>query len=175
VGVRSEEADHDGAGCGSGPCEGGLAVDPGKVTNRVWVSNGAGLIADPVSLSVARDEISRALGDQGGSSPGTWCRGRRVILRLRERENASTAQSWNNPGAAWVQSITRYSPGPILPGVGSGDSRCATMLSLRRTGGGSCGPTRRNLPPGRSAASAWPTSGLGIYRPVRAISSVTAS
>jgi hypothetical protein len=56
-----------------------VAVDPGKVTNRVWVSNGAGLIADPVSLSVARDEIGRALGDQGGSSPGTWCRGRRVI------------------------------------------------------------------------------------------------
>ncbi|MDT5366683.1 MAG: hypothetical protein QOC62_1114, partial [Mycobacterium sp.] len=31
-----------------------VAVDPGKVTNRVWVSNGSGLLADPVSLPVAR-------------------------------------------------------------------------------------------------------------------------
>jgi hypothetical protein len=27
-----------------------MAVDPGKVTNRVWVSDGSGLLADPVSL-----------------------------------------------------------------------------------------------------------------------------
>ena len=31
-----------------------VAVDPGKVMNRVWVSNGAGLLAEPVSLPVSR-------------------------------------------------------------------------------------------------------------------------
>ena len=31
-----------------------VAVDPGKVMNRVWVSNGAGLLEEPVSLPVAR-------------------------------------------------------------------------------------------------------------------------
>ena len=30
-----------------------VAVDPGKVMNRVWVSNGAGLLEEPVSLPVA--------------------------------------------------------------------------------------------------------------------------
>ena len=32
-----------------------VAVDPGKVFNRVWVSNGAGMLAEPVSLPVARE------------------------------------------------------------------------------------------------------------------------
>ena len=37
-----------------------VAVDPGKVMNRVWVSNGSGLLAEPVSLPVAREGIGRA-------------------------------------------------------------------------------------------------------------------
>ena len=35
-----------------------VAVDPGKVMNRVWVSNGAGLLEEPVSLPVARSGIA---------------------------------------------------------------------------------------------------------------------
>jgi hypothetical protein len=35
-----------------------VAVDPGKVMNRVWVSNGAGLLEEPVSLPVARAGIT---------------------------------------------------------------------------------------------------------------------
>lgn len=31
-----------------------VAVDPGKVRNRIWVSNGAGLLVEPVSLPVSR-------------------------------------------------------------------------------------------------------------------------
>ena len=34
-----------------------VAVDPGKVMNRVWVSDGSGLLEEPVSLPVARDGI----------------------------------------------------------------------------------------------------------------------
>jgi hypothetical protein len=34
----------------------------------------------------------------------------------RHRENASTAQNRNNPGVAWAQSITRYSPGDHTAG-----------------------------------------------------------
>lgn len=30
-----------------------VAVDPGKAFNRVWISNGAGMVADPMSLSVS--------------------------------------------------------------------------------------------------------------------------
>ena len=36
-----------------------VAVDPGKVVNRVWVSNGGGLLEDPVSLPVSREGIGR--------------------------------------------------------------------------------------------------------------------
>ena len=36
-----------------------VAVDPGKVMNRVWVSNGLGLLEDPVSLPVARAGIEQ--------------------------------------------------------------------------------------------------------------------
>ena len=31
-----------------------LAVDPGKVSNRVWLSDGFGLLAEPVSMPVSR-------------------------------------------------------------------------------------------------------------------------
>lgn len=36
-----------------------VAVDPGKVLNRIWVSNGAGLLEDPVSLPVSREGVGR--------------------------------------------------------------------------------------------------------------------
>src|SRR5436309_2833915 len=36
-----------------------VAVDPGKVMNRIWVSNGSGLPEDPVSLPVSREGIGR--------------------------------------------------------------------------------------------------------------------
>jgi transposase len=36
-----------------------VAVDPGKVMNRVWVSNGLGLLADPMSLPVSRSGIDQ--------------------------------------------------------------------------------------------------------------------
>ena len=31
-----------------------VAVDPGKVSNRVWLSDGSGLLAEPVSMPVSR-------------------------------------------------------------------------------------------------------------------------
>jgi transposase len=49
-----------------------VAVDPGKVMNRVWVSNGAGLLQDPLSLPVSRGGIGRLerlLGDHGVVAP----------------------------------------------------------------------------------------------------------
>jgi transposase len=49
-----------------------VAVDPGKVSNRVWVSDGSGLLTDPVSLPVAREGISlleRLLEDHAAIDP----------------------------------------------------------------------------------------------------------
>lgn len=36
-----------------------VAVDPGKVTNRIWVGDGSGLLTEPVSLSVSRAGVDR--------------------------------------------------------------------------------------------------------------------
>ncbi|MGO9067743.1 hypothetical protein [Mycobacterium sp.] len=47
-----------------------VAVDPGKVSNRAWVSDGSGLLVDPVSLPAAREGISRL----EGAVSRTWRR-----------------------------------------------------------------------------------------------------
>jgi transposase len=49
-----------------------VAVDPGKVLNRVWVSNGAGLLAEPVSLPVSREGVhllERLLAERDATQP----------------------------------------------------------------------------------------------------------
>src|ERR1700758_1762481 len=49
-----------------------VAGDPGKVLNRVWVSNGAGLLAEPVSLPVSREGVQvleRLLAERGAAEP----------------------------------------------------------------------------------------------------------
>jgi hypothetical protein len=49
-----------------------VAVDPGKVLNRVWVSNGAGLLTEPVSLPVSREGVhvlEDLLTERGAAEP----------------------------------------------------------------------------------------------------------
>jgi len=36
-----------------------VAVDPGKALNRVWISDGSGLLVDPMLLPVSREGISK--------------------------------------------------------------------------------------------------------------------
>ena len=47
-----------------------VAIDPGKVEHRVWLSTGAaGLVVEPRSLPVLRDgieELTRLVGDHAG-------------------------------------------------------------------------------------------------------------
>ena len=35
-----------------------VAIDPGKVSNRVWLNNGSGPLAEPASLPVSRTGIA---------------------------------------------------------------------------------------------------------------------
>ncbi len=50
-----------------------VAVGPGKVTNRVWVSSGAsGLLHDPLSLPVLRsglEQVSHLVQRHGAGAP----------------------------------------------------------------------------------------------------------
>ena len=75
-----------------------VAVDPGKAFNRVWISNGSGLLADPMSLSVSRDGISQlelALNKHGPDAP--------VIA-------VEATGSLHRP---WVAELERRHPGPV--------------------------------------------------------------
>jgi hypothetical protein len=75
-----------------------VAVDPGKVTNRVWVSNGSGLLADPVSLPVARDGIGRLerlLAENGAVDP--------VIA----------VEATGSLHRSWVSELERRHPGSV--------------------------------------------------------------
>jgi len=47
-----------------------VAVDPGKAFNRVWISDGSGLLVDPMSLPVSRDGISRLEYELAGRGAG---------------------------------------------------------------------------------------------------------
>ena len=58
MGSVHKEATHGFVGGCSGPATVVVAVDPGKVMNRVWVSNGAGHLEEPVSLPFARSGIA---------------------------------------------------------------------------------------------------------------------
>lgn len=58
MGSAQKEAPHGNVGGCAGPGDGGRGGGSGKVMNRVWVSDGAGLLEEPVSLPVARSGIA---------------------------------------------------------------------------------------------------------------------
>jgi transposase len=114
-----------------------VAVDPGKVANRVWVSNGAGLLSDPVSLPVSREGIGR-------------------LERLLAAHNALmpviAIEATGSLHRAWATELERQHPDGVrlfAPSetkaarmqLGSGrfktdDRDCAALTYLARQGGG---------------------------------------
>ena len=114
-----------------------VAVDPGKVMNRVWVSNGAGLLADPVSLPVSRDGISqleRLLADGGVGEPviaieATGSLHRCWAIELERR----------HPGSVRVFAPSETKAARTQLGSGrfkTDDRDCAALTYLARQGGG---------------------------------------
>lgn len=113
-----------------------VAVDPGKVTNRVWVSNGAGLLQEPVSLPVARSGIAALEQMLAGHA------GQRVIA----------IEATGSLHRAWAAELERRHPGSLrlfAPSetkaartqLGSGrfktdDRDCAALTYLARQGAG---------------------------------------
>jgi transposase len=114
-----------------------VAVDPGKVTNRVWVSNGAGLLADPVSLSVTRDGIGRL---------------ERLLVEHAAVNPVIAIEATGSLHRSWVTELERRHPGSVrlfAPSetkaarvqLGSGrfktdDRDCAALTYLARQGAG---------------------------------------
>jgi transposase len=114
-----------------------VAVDPGKAFNRVWISDGSGLLADPMSLPVSRDgicQLEQLLGEQGLTQP--------VIA-------VEATGSLHRP---WVSELERRHPGSVrlfAPSetksartqLGSGrfttdDRDCAALTYMARQGRG---------------------------------------
>jgi transposase len=115
-----------------------VAVDPGKVMNRVWVSNGTGLVAEPVSLPVSRDGISRLE--------------RLLVEHGRGVEIVFAVEATGSLHRCWAAELERRHPGAVrlfAPSetaaartqLGSGrfktdDRDCAALTYLARQGAG---------------------------------------
>lgn len=113
-----------------------VAVDPGKVMNRVWVSNGAGLLEEPVSLPVARSGIAAL----------------EAMLATHAGERVIAIEATGSLHRAWATELERLHPGALrlfAPSetkaartqLGSGrfktdDRDCAALTYLARQGAG---------------------------------------
>ena len=113
-----------------------VAVDPGKVMNRVWVSNGAGLLEEPVSLPVARSGIVAL----------------EAMLATHAGERVIAIEATGSLHRAWATELERLHPGALrlfAPSetkaartqLGSGrfktdDRDCAALTYLARQGAG---------------------------------------
>ncbi len=114
-----------------------VAVDPGKAFNRVWISDGSGMLADPMSLAVSREGVSQlelALNRHGPDAP---------VIAIE------ATGSLHRP---WVTELERRHPGSVrlfAPSetksariqLGSGrfktdDRDCAALTYMARQGGG---------------------------------------
>jgi transposase len=113
-----------------------VAVDPGKVMNRVWVSNGNGLLEEPVSLPVARSGIAAL----------------EKMLAVHAGDPVIAIEATGSLHRAWTAEVERLHPGAIrviAPSetkaariqLGSGrfktdDRDCAALTYLARQGAG---------------------------------------
>ena len=113
-----------------------VAVDPGKVMNRVWVSNGTGLLEQPVSLPVARSGVAAL----------------EKMLAAHAGERVIAIEATGSLHRAWAAELERLHPGALrlfAPSetkaariqLGSGrfktdDRDCAALTYLARQGAG---------------------------------------
>ncbi len=116
-----------------------LAVDPGKVSNRVWLSDGSGLLAEPVSMPVSRAGligVEDLISAQAGRHPA-------VVIAIEATGSLhrawSTALERRYPGAVrmFAPSETKAARTQLGSGRFKTDDRdCAALTYLARQGGG---------------------------------------
>ena len=116
-----------------------VAVDPGKVMNRVWVSDGSGLLANPASMPVSRDGIASLELLVTTHGPG-------------HEEMVIAIEATGSLHRAWASELERRHPGTVrlfAPSetkaartqLGSGrfktdDRDCAALTYMARQGAG---------------------------------------
>ncbi|WP_204080003.1 hypothetical protein [Mycobacterium riyadhense] len=94
-----------------------VAVDPGKVLNRVWVSNGAGLLAEPVSLPVSRAGVD-ALG--------------RLMAAHNAKEAVIAVEATGDLHWSWVAELERSHPDSVRIFAPSETRAARTQLGSAR-------------------------------------------
>jgi hypothetical protein len=75
-----------------------VAVDPGKVMNRVRVSSGTGLLAEPVSLPVSREGIGRL---------------ERLLVDQAPGEPVIAVEATGSLHRCWAAELERLHPGSV--------------------------------------------------------------
>jgi transposase len=93
-----------------------VAVDPGKVMNRVWVSNGAGLLEEPVSLPVARSGIAAL----------------ERMLAVHAGEHVIAIEATGSLHRAWAAELERLHPGSLRLFAPSETKAARTQLGCGR-------------------------------------------
>ena len=112
-----------------------VAVDPGKAFNRVWVSDGSGLLTDPMSLAVSSEGV---------------CRLESELVRRGRGDLVIAVEATGSLHRAWAAELERRHPGSVrvfAPSetkaarvqLGSGrfktdDRDCAALTYLARQG-----------------------------------------
>ncbi|MEV0291773.1 IS110 family transposase [Kribbella sp. NPDC050820] len=116
-----------------------VAVDPGKVLNRVWVSDGSGLLADPVSVPVSRDGVA------GVEQVVAAHRGNGRGLVFAVEATGSLHRAWalelerRYPGAVRLFAPSETKAARVQLGSGrfkTDDRDCAALTYLARQGAG---------------------------------------
>jgi hypothetical protein len=120
-----------------------VAIDPGKVTNRVWLSTGErGLIGKPVSLPVLRDgvdELARLIAASGVR--GSPVIGIEATGALHRAWAAEVERRWPGSLRLFAPSETQAARAQLGSWRYTTDDRdCAALVWLLRQGAGRATP-----------------------------------
>ncbi len=116
-----------------------VAIDPGKVTNRVWLTSGErGLIGDPVSLAVLRDgveELARLIEASGVGGPPVI--GIEATGALHRAWASELERRWPGSLRVFAPSETQAARAQLGSRRFKTDDRdCAALVWLLRQGAG---------------------------------------
>src|SRR5215210_9286915 len=116
-----------------------VAIDPGKVSNRVWLTSGErGLIGEPVSLPVLRDgvdELARLIAVSGVA--GTPVIGLEATGALHRAWAAEVQRRWPGSLRLFAPSETQAARAQLGSRRFKTDDRdCAALVWLLRQGAG---------------------------------------
>jgi transposase len=92
-----------------------VAIDPGKVLNRVWITTGEGLVGEPVSLPTSRAGLDRLAGLVGGGGSAVFA-----------------LEATGSLHRAWAAELERRWPGSLRMFAPSQTQAARTQLGTRR-------------------------------------------